>query len=294
MNISFSTDLEEVVDKTVECVKNVNNALIDTYAYFCKAHWSEDVKYDLSKHMRSLVNGILELEDTYKLGDSNDKSILGIARKWHTGSVCENRAEDLQKRFVSEAVSITSQLDFAQVGTGAENVYPCKIVCGGIFNLLEIEMSEYLTMMEEAIGLNEVVRGVGYFMTRYIRLVNDYIAEVTVTLNNHYSTTQDGEGIVQEIQSGSEVETVGSELSTTGEIISKLQSNSVIEWFDPRVKLPSVNIIVRVETTDGPETFDFVNEPLDKETPFQHYLVKRWRYATREELIEIVKSVSRH
>lgn len=57
-----------------------------------------------------------------------------------------------------------------------------------------------------------------------------------------------------------------------------------VTWVSVKEKLPPVNCIVRVKIVNAYEAFDFVNEPLDLETPFQHYIVSKWRYATRDEL----------
>ncbi len=62
-----------------------------------------------------------------------------------------------------------------------------------------------------------------------------------------------------------------------------------MEWKETVKKLPPVNTLVRVLLTNGTEAIDFVNEPLDRETPFQHFLVSKWRLLTREELITIVQ-----
>ena len=63
------------------------------------------------------------------------------------------------------------------------------------------------------------------------------------------------------------------------------------KWTSVKDKLPPVNMIVRVQLTNGTFGFDFVNEPVDPECPFQHYIVDRWRECTREELIDILKVV---
>lgn len=62
-----------------------------------------------------------------------------------------------------------------------------------------------------------------------------------------------------------------------------------MEWKRVEEELPPVNTLVRVLLTNGTEAIDFVNEPLDRETPFQHFLVSKWRLLTREELITIVQ-----
>lgn len=62
-----------------------------------------------------------------------------------------------------------------------------------------------------------------------------------------------------------------------------------MEWKETVKELPPVNTLVKVLLTNGTEAIDFVNEPLDRETPFQHFLVSEWRLLTREELIEVVQ-----
>lgn len=64
-------------------------------------------------------------------------------------------------------------------------------------------------------------------------------------------------------------------------------------WVDAREALPPFNVMVKVKLTNGCEAIDFVNEPLDEDTPFQHYLVSHWRMATREELREFVQKANR-
>ena len=65
-----------------------------------------------------------------------------------------------------------------------------------------------------------------------------------------------------------------------------------MEWKETAKELPPVNTLVRVLLTNGTKAIDFVNEPIDKETHFQHYLVSKWRLLTREELIEIVRKIN--
>lgn len=62
-----------------------------------------------------------------------------------------------------------------------------------------------------------------------------------------------------------------------------------MEWKEAAKELPPINTLVRVHLINGVETVDFVNEPIDKEAPFQHYLISKWRYLTREELNKIVQ-----
>lgn len=64
-------------------------------------------------------------------------------------------------------------------------------------------------------------------------------------------------------------------------------------WNDADKILPPCNVIVRVKITNGYEDFDFVNEPVDRSAPFQHFLVEKWRYATREELNMILANIWR-
>ena len=59
-------------------------------------------------------------------------------------------------------------------------------------------------------------------------------------------------------------------------------------WNDIKSIIPPCNMIVKVRLTNGCEKFDFINEPIDKDMPFQHYLVKEWRYATRDELNDLL------
>lgn len=65
-----------------------------------------------------------------------------------------------------------------------------------------------------------------------------------------------------------------------------------MEWKETAKELPPVNTLVRVLLTNGTEAIDFVNELVDKETPFQHFLASKWRLLTREELIEIVQKIN--
>ena len=65
-----------------------------------------------------------------------------------------------------------------------------------------------------------------------------------------------------------------------------------MEWKKVEEELPPVNVLVKVHLTNGVEAIDFVNEPVDKETPFQHYLVSKWRFFTREELCNLVHKIN--
>lgn len=65
------------------------------------------------------------------------------------------------------------------------------------------------------------------------------------------------------------------------------------EWIDVTKALPPANVIVKVLLTNNTEALDFVNLPLDKETPFQHYIVAKWRMATRDELNEFMAKANR-
>lgn len=53
------------------------------------------------------------------------------------------------------------------------------------------------------------------------------------------------------------------------------------DWISIKEKLPACNVLVEVRLTNGTEAIDFVNEPIDKDMPFQHYLVSEWRELTR-------------
>lgn len=65
-----------------------------------------------------------------------------------------------------------------------------------------------------------------------------------------------------------------------------------LEWISVDEKLPEPNIIVRVLLTNDIEALDFVNEPIDSDVPFQHYLVSSWRMPTREELCEFIQKAN--
>lgn len=64
-------------------------------------------------------------------------------------------------------------------------------------------------------------------------------------------------------------------------------------WISVKEKLPACNVIVKVRLTNGIESLDFVNEPIDNNTPFQHYLVSEWREPTRDELNAFMKRANR-
>lgn len=59
-------------------------------------------------------------------------------------------------------------------------------------------------------------------------------------------------------------------------------------WNDVKRSIPPCNVLVKVLLTNDCEEFDFVNEPIDKTMPFQHYHVKAWRTPTRDELNELL------
>ena len=65
-----------------------------------------------------------------------------------------------------------------------------------------------------------------------------------------------------------------------------------MEWKEPAKELPPFNTLVKVHLINGTEAIDFVNEPLDQEVPFQHYLVSKWRFFTREELCDLVHKIN--
>ena len=62
-------------------------------------------------------------------------------------------------------------------------------------------------------------------------------------------------------------------------------------WIKTEDKLPPANTIVRVRLVNDCESFDFVNEPLDKGCPFKHFLVREWRAVTSEELQSIWSNI---
>lgn len=64
-------------------------------------------------------------------------------------------------------------------------------------------------------------------------------------------------------------------------------------WISVKDALPPINVIVKVLLTNGTSALDFVNLPIDEETPFQHYCVAKWRYATRDELNEFMAKANR-
>ena len=61
-------------------------------------------------------------------------------------------------------------------------------------------------------------------------------------------------------------------------------NNVMNDWISIRKELPPVDVPVKVLLTNGIEAIDYVNSPFNKENPFQHYLVSKWRPATEEEL----------
>ena len=66
-----------------------------------------------------------------------------------------------------------------------------------------------------------------------------------------------------------------------------------MDWISVDHQLPECNVIVKVKLTNGIEALDFVNDPIDPETPFQHYCVSEWRKATRDELNEFMRKANR-
>ena len=65
------------------------------------------------------------------------------------------------------------------------------------------------------------------------------------------------------------------------------------DWISVKERLPDCNVIVKVKLTNGTGALDFVNEPVDSEVPFQHYLVSAWRTPTRDELNEFMQRANR-
>ena len=63
------------------------------------------------------------------------------------------------------------------------------------------------------------------------------------------------------------------------------KKSTVNEWVSIHEKLPPCYTPVKVKLTNGLEAIDYVNEPINKDTPFQHYLVSKWRELTEEELL---------
>lgn len=64
-------------------------------------------------------------------------------------------------------------------------------------------------------------------------------------------------------------------------------------WISVKEKLPECNVIVKVRLTNGTEALDFVNEPIDNDVPFQHYLVSAWRKPTKDELNDFMRKANR-
>ena len=64
-------------------------------------------------------------------------------------------------------------------------------------------------------------------------------------------------------------------------------------WISVTDELPPANVLVKVWVTNDCKALDFVNEPFDKDMPFQHYHVKAWRMATRDELNEFISKANR-
>jgi len=64
-------------------------------------------------------------------------------------------------------------------------------------------------------------------------------------------------------------------------------------WISVTDELPPVNVLVKVLLTNDVEAIDFVNEPFNVGMPFQHYIVKAWRMATKDELNEFMAKANR-
>jgi len=67
---------------------------------------------------------------------------------------------------------------------------------------------------------------------------------------------------------------------------------SAQDWIDVKEKLPPCNVLVKVILTNGIESFDFVNEPINTDIPFQHYRVSNWRMATTDELNKFIRKAN--
>ena len=59
-------------------------------------------------------------------------------------------------------------------------------------------------------------------------------------------------------------------------------------WIEVTNYLPPANVLVKVILTNGIEAIDFVDIPINKECPFKHYLVSKWRMLTPDELNMLV------
>lgn len=66
------------------------------------------------------------------------------------------------------------------------------------------------------------------------------------------------------------------------------------KWIKVEDELPACNVLVEVKLTNGAYAYDFVNEPLDKSMPFQHYHVTEWRMLSRESLRRIVQTIVKY
>jgi len=64
-------------------------------------------------------------------------------------------------------------------------------------------------------------------------------------------------------------------------------------WIPVTDELPPINVLVKVLLTNDVETIDFINEPFNVGMPFQHYIVKAWRMATKDELNEFMAKANR-
>lgn len=69
--------------------------------------------------------------------------------------------------------------------------------------------------------------------------------------------------------------------------------SAVSGWISIKENLPACNMLVKVKLTNGTEALDFVNEPVDNEMPFQHYIVSHWRTPTRDELNAFIQRANR-
>lgn len=64
------------------------------------------------------------------------------------------------------------------------------------------------------------------------------------------------------------------------------------EWIKTTEQLPPVNTLVKVLLDNQTQNLDFVNEPIDPECPFQHYIVEAWRMPTRDELNDFIRKAN--
>lgn len=80
--------------------------------------------------------------------------------------------------------------------------------------------------------------------------------------------------------------------STLVDFVSNLQPTTD-QWIPVTEKLPPFNTMVRVKLTNGTYALDFVNEPFNKNMPFQHYFVESWRMPTSDELNAFMQKANR-